>query len=214
MDFNKKIWDYIINHTSQEDPILAELNRETYAKMLYPRMLSGHYQGKLLEFISKMIQPEYILEIGTFTGYSAICLAKGLKPEGKLYTIECNDEIIDFTRKYIVKSGFANRIEICVGDALQIIPQLNVHFDLIFIDADKTHYPDYFRLVVDKLKTGGVILADNALWDGKVVKNTMNNDDETNSIRKFNKMVNEDKRFENMILPVRDGVMFARKING
>ena len=212
LNISREIWDYIIKHTSEEDPILAELGRETHLKMLYPRMISGHYQGKLLEFISKFVQPENILEIGTFTGYSAICLAKGLKKGGKLHTIELNDEIVDFTKKYIKKSSLEDKIEIHVGNALDIIPDFNFQFDIIFIDADKEHYPDYFDLSVKKLKKGGILLADNVLWDGKVIDKS-STDDETTGIAKFNEMVMDDSRFENLILPVRDGIMVARKLS-
>lgn len=212
LEINEKIWNYIISHTSEEDPVLAELNRETYARMVYPRMLSGHYQGRFLEMFSKIVNPEYILEIGTFTGYSAICLARGLKPGGILHTIENNDEIIAFTKKYLQKSGLEDKIVLHVGDALQIIPGLNIMFDLIYIDADKTQYPDYYRIVFDKLKPGGLILIDNVLWGGKVVQKSYKKDAESNGILILNEMIQNDSRIEHMILPIRDGVMLVRKI--
>ena len=177
-------------------------------------MLSGHYQGKLLEFISKMVQPEYILEIGTYTGYSAICLARGLKTNGKLHTIECNDEIIPFAKKFIEKAGLADKIVIHTGDALQVIPQLNILFDLIFIDGDKSQYCQYYELTLNKLKAGGIILIDNVLWDGKVLKQPLKKDDETNGIRNLNEMIHTDPRVENIMLPVRDGIMLVRKKSG
>jgi len=214
LKLNEEIWQYIIDHTSEQDPVLAELDRETYAKVAFPNMLSGHYQGKLLEFISKMIQPEYILEIGTFTGYSAICLARGLKTKGKLHTIESNDEIISFTKKYIHKAGLDDKIVLHIGDALQVIPQINVLFDLVFIDADKSQYTQYYELTFSKLKTGGIILVDNALWGGKVLKHSSKKDDETDGIRNLNQMIQNDPRVENILLPVRDGIMLARKISG
>jgi caffeoyl-CoA O-methyltransferase len=213
LNLNQKIWKYIIDHTSEQDPVLAELDRETNVKMAFPNMLSGHYQGRLLELISKMVQPDYILEIGAFTGYSAICLARGLKSAGKLYTIECNDEIVPFTKKFIHKAGLEDKIVLHVGDALQIIPKLNLSFDLIFIDADKSQYCQYYELTFDKLKTGGIILVDNALWDGKVVKHSLKKDDETDGIRDLNQMIQDDPRVENIILPIRDGIMLARKIS-
>ena len=211
---NEKLWKYIIDHTSEQDLVLAELDRETNAKMVFPNMLSGHYQGRLLELISKMIQPQYILEIGTYTGYSAICLARGLKANGKLHTIECNDEIIPFTKKFILKAGLEDKIVLHIGDALQIIPQLNVTFDLIFIDADKSLYTQYYELTFSKLKTGGIILVDNALWGGKVLKQPLKKDDETDGIRNLNHLIQTDPRVENILLPVRDGIMVARKISG
>ena len=212
LNINKEIWDYILEHTSPGDSLLAELDRETHIKMLYPRMISGHYQGKLLELISKMIQPEHILEIGTFTGYSAICLAKGLKPGGKLHTVEINDEVTDFARKFFKKAGLEQNIELHIGDALEILPDLNLQFDLIFMDADKSYYPEYFNLVIDKLRAGGVLLTDNVLWDGKVVNKATGKDDETNGIIRLNNMIQKDSRFENIILPIRDGIMLARKM--
>lgn len=214
LKLNEEIWQYIIDHTSEQDPVLAELDRETYAKVAFPNMLSGHYQGKLLELISKMIQPEYILEIGTFTGYSAICLARGLKANGKLHSIESNDEIIAFTKKFILKAGLEDKIVLHIGDALQVLPQINVLFDLIFIDADKSQYTQYYELTFSKLKTGGIILIDNALWSGKVMKQSPKKDDETDGIRNLNEMIQNDPRVENILLPVRDGIMLARKNSG
>jgi predicted O-methyltransferase YrrM len=206
-----EISKYIESHLSPEDPLLAELTRETQVKVLFPQMLSGHLQGKFLEFISRMLQPEYILEIGTFTGYSAICLAKGLKSEGKLITIEINDELAKFPEKYFKKAGLSAKIKLIIGDALKIIPSLDYQFDLVFIDAEKKDYPVYYHEVIDKLKPGGYILADNVLWYGRVINDPETYDKETQGIVTFNSMVNEDPRVENMIIPIRDGLMLIRK---
>ncbi len=214
LKLNDEIWKYIIDHTTEQDPILAELDRETNVKMAFPNMLSGSYQGRLLEFISKMVRPEYILEIGTFTGYSAICLARGLKENGQLHTIENNDEVIPFTRRFIQKAGLEDKIVLHFGDALQVIPQINIMFDLIFIDADKSQYTQYYELIFSKLKTEGIILVDNALWGGKVIKHSLKKDDETDGIRDLNRVIQDDLRVENILLPVRDGIMLARKISG
>ena len=207
----KEIEQYITSHTTKEDDILFELNRETHIKAINPRMLSGHPQGKLLELISKVIAPENILEIGTYTGYSGICLARGLKEGGMLHTIERNDELASIQDKYFQKSGLKKCIKRHTGDAMEIIPRLNILFDLVFIDADKKHYPDFFNLVINKIKKGGVILADNVLWDGKVVDDT-SNDPDTFAIKEFNKKVANDKRVEATILPLRDGISIIRKL--
>lgn len=211
MIINKELEKYILNNSTPEDDILADLNRETHIKALNPRMISGHPQGKLLELISKIVSPLNILEIGTYTGYSAICLAKGLKPEGKLYTIERNDELLSFQKKYFKLSGFDDKIELINGDALEIIPKLKTNFDLIFIDADKYLYPKFYQLVIKKLNSGGVILADNVLWNGKVIEKNITNDKDTEAILLFNKIVSEDNRTENIILPIRDGISLIRK---
>jgi caffeoyl-CoA O-methyltransferase len=211
LKITEDIWSYIISHTTEQDPLLSELDRETNLKMAFPNMLSGHYQGRLLEFISKMVKPEYILEIGTFTGYSAICLARGLQTNGKLHTIECNDEIIPFTKRFIHKAGFEDEIELHTGDALQIIPKLDILFDLIYIDGDKSQYCRYYKLTFNKLKAGGIILVDNVLWNGKVLKQSSRKDDETDDIRNLNQIIHTDPRVENIILPVRDGIMLVRK---
>ncbi len=212
LDFEKKLLDYIGAHTSPEDELLAELGRETHLKVLYPRMLSGHYQGKCLELLSKMLRPNLILEIGTFTGYSAICLAKGLAENGTLHTIEYNDEIAGFITKYFQKSGFEKKIKLHIGDALEIIPSLNFTFDLVFIDAEKTQYIEYYHTVFEKVKVGGIILADNVLWDGKVLNDDSNCDNETKIIKRFNDLIQEDNRVENILLPIRDGLTIIRKI--
>lgn len=211
-DFYFNIEEYILNHSDKEDPILAELNRETNLKILRPRMLSGHLQGKVLEMISKMIQPEKILELGTYTGYSAICLAKGLKQNGILHTIEINDELEDFILKYIKKSGLEEKIKLHSGDAMKIIPQINEQFDLVFIDADKREYLAYYHIVLDYVKPGGFILADNVLWSGKVIELEKPDDEYTKGIFEFNDFVKNDSRVEKVILPLRDGLTLIRKL--
>lgn len=179
--------------------------------MIFPRMASGHVQGKFLEMISTLMAPRRILEIGTFTAYGAISLAKGLTPDGKLITIEKNEELEDFIRNYIALSGYSEKIQLILGDALNIIPQIEAWFDLVFIDADKVHYETYYNLVIEKLRPGGLILADNVLWGGKVL-NPKPNDIETLALANFNKMVSLDERVEQLILPMRDGLMMIRKI--
>jgi len=207
---DKKLTDYITSITSQEDPLLAELNRETHSKVLYPRMISGHLQGKLLEFLSRMIQPAAILEIGTYTGYSALCLAKGLKPGGKLHTIEINDELQPFIETTVRKAGLQETIILHTGDARKIIPSLKEKFDLVFVDGDKEQYLEYYKAVFGKTLTGGYILADNVLWSGKVL--APSKDKETNGIIEFNEFVKNDDRVDKMIIPFRDGLMLIRKI--
>lgn len=204
--------NYLEAHTSEEDIVLRDLYRETHLKTIYPRMVSGHMQGKLLEFISKMIKPEFILEIGTFTGYSAICLARGLKPEGHLHTIEMNDELKDFAGKYFVRSGLADKITQHIGNALEIIPALKMEFDIVFIDAEKTEYQNYYKMVKPLVKKGGIILADNVLWGNKVLEHPDKFDKETRAIDQFNKIVQNDPEVENLILPLRDGLTLARKL--
>lgn len=205
-----RLTHYITEHTTSEDPILAELSRETHLKMMYPRMLSGHIQGKLLEMISFMVKPVNILEIGTFTGYSALCLVKGLKEKGKLHTIEVNPELAAFSIKYFEKAGMMDQIVQYTGDAKEIIPKLDMTFELVFIDAGKEHYLQYYNMVFDKVLSGGFILADNALWDGKVIGEEKP-DKETRGILKFNAFVMKDTRVENVLLQVRDGIMVIRK---
>jgi len=208
---SEKIEKYIEDHTEAESELLALLNRETQQKIINPRMLSGHVQGKILEMISKMINPNFILEIGTFTGYSAICLAQGLTENGQLHTIELNDELESFIRSYFEKSGLQHKIHLHIGDAVKIINSLNNSIDLVFIDADKRQYLDYYNLVIGKVRKGGFILADNVLWSGKVVEPLNSNDDYTKGILAFNDFVHNDNRVENVILPVRDGIMLLRK---
>jgi len=214
MDFtNLELEKYIVNHINEEDKLLQEITRETHIKTMHPRMLSGHIQGKVLEMISYMISPTNILEIGTFTGYSAICLAKGLAQNGKLTTIEVNDELEKFTRNFFNKSENKQKIDFLIGDALQIIPTLDIEFDLIFIDGEKSSYTKYYETCLSKLKTGGFILADNTLWSGKVLeKNIKNNDYFTKGILEFNDLIKDDKRVDKVILPIRDGITILRKL--
>ena len=212
MEFiDQKLDDYVCAHTENEPEVLNELNRKTHLTVLRSRMLSGHFQGRLLSMISHMIQPERILEIGTYTGYSAICLAEGLTENGKLTTIDINEELEDIVREFIQKANLESKIEYIIGDAMQIVPQLDEQFDLVFIDADKKNYCNYYHLVFDKVKPGGYILADNVLWSGKVVEDYEALDSETKIIMDYNKMVHEDPRVQEILLPIRDGLMLARK---
>lgn len=208
-----KLNQYIINHTSPEDDYLRELDRETHLKVLRSRMLSGHLQGQILSMISGMIRPKCILEIGTFTGYSALCLAKGLAKGGKLHTIEIDDELESFAKKYFLKSGMSDRIVQHIGDARMIIPTINQQFDLVFIDADKREYCDYYKLVFNHIPVGGFILADNVLWDGKVIDPEAASEEQTRGILEFNDLIQNDSRVQNVILPVRDGIMMVQKIS-
>jgi caffeoyl-CoA O-methyltransferase len=208
---NPQIEKYITDHTSEEDPVLAELNRRTNLDTVHPQMLAGKTQGRFLEMISRMIAPENILEIGTFTGYSAICLAKGLKKNGRLYTIEINDELITFAAGFFKRSGMADRITQLQGDARNIVPTLNIAFDLVFIDAEKSDYPEYYKLVFEKIRHGGWIIADNVLWGEKILEDTVQADASTRGILDFNNLVSNDNRVDNLILPVRDGIMLIRK---
>ncbi len=201
---------YLRDHSTPEDPVLEELYRETHIRFVNPNMSTGHSQGKLLEFISRMIKPEFILEIGTFTGYSAICLAKGLKPGGRLITIEINDEITEFAQSYFHKAGMENKILQMTGKAQDIIPRLDYKFDLVYIDGDKREYTEYFNLVIDKINNDGFIIADNVLWGGKIFDSDTK-DPQTLGIIEFNEMIRCDTRIEKIILPLRDGLMLIRK---
>ena len=205
----RKTENYIASHSSPEDPVLEELYRQTYLRFVNPNMTSGHMQGKFLEMMSRMISPMHILEIGTFTGYSAICMAKGLKPGGKLITIEINDELVSFSSSFFAKAGLSDKIQQLTGKALDIIPSLPQMFDLVFIDADKREYCDYFRIVKEKVRPGGFILVDNVLWGGKALDNNTK-DQQTRGIIEFNEMINKETGIENIILPVRDGIMIIR----
>ena len=212
MEFlDENIEKYALAHSQPESSILMQLNRETHAKVMQPRMLSGHMQGNFLTLISKMIQPDRILEIGTYTGYSAICLAQGLRSNGKLYTIDVNEELEGMVKKYIKEADLDQKIEVLIGDAMKLIPTLNDQFDIVFIDADKKNYANYFDLVFDKVRSGGYIIADNVLWSGKVLDLQKNRDSDTLLIDAFNKKVHGDKRVEHMLLPLRDGLMIVRK---
>jgi len=209
--FSQAIEDYALAHTSAEDSLLTKLNRETHAKILQPRMLSGQLQGRLLAMLSRMMRPRRILEIGTYTGYSALCLAEGLTDDGLLITIDINEELESFTRSFFEKSPFASKIDYRIGCAAEIIPTLEDTFDTVFIDADKLNYGLYYDLVFDKVCSGGVIIADNVLWSGKVVQKEKKIDRETQAILDFNQHIHQDLRVNHLLLPVRDGLMIAQK---
>jgi predicted O-methyltransferase YrrM len=201
---------YILAHSAKEPELLAKLNRETNQKVLQPRMLSGNYQGRILSIISKIIAPKSILEIGTYTGYSALCLAEGLAANGILHTIDINEELYDFQQKYFQASDYKNQIKQYIGDAQKIIPEIEEKFDLAFIDADKPNYPAYINLIIGKMNPGGVILSDNVLWNGKVTAPVASDDESTQALLKYNRMLVEDERLETVILPIRDGLTLTR----
>lgn len=214
MDFiPEEIAAYTEAHSQEEPPVLKLLNRATQANVLLPRMLSGHLQGRVLAMLSKMIKPKQILEIGTYTGYSAICLAEGLEPGGMLHTIDINEELADMVNEYIQKAGINEKVKTYSGNALDIIPGMNNLFDLVFIDADKENYSAYYHLVFPKVKKGGYLIADNVLWSGNILKPDKEMDAETRAISEFNKMVQLDVRIENVVFPIRDGLMVIRKIS-
>ncbi|CAL2078351.1 caffeoyl-CoA O-methyltransferase [Tenacibaculum sp. 190524A05c] len=202
--------NYVVQHSQQEPTLLKELSRETWQKVLNPRMLSGAFQGRVLSMISKLIAPKTILEIGTYTGYSALCLAEGLQQDGKLYTIDKNEELEELQSKYFEKSSFSNQIQQYIGNAIDIIPTIEDKFDLVFIDADKSNYLNYFNLIIDKMNTGGVILSDNVLWSGKVVEKLDEKDIDTKVLLEYNRLLNEDERLETVLLPIRDGLTISR----
>ena len=212
MEFlNQKIEKYVLEHTTNESEILQEINRDTWAKVMQPRMLSGHLQGRILAMFSKLIKPKNILEIGTYTGYSALCLSEGLSKSDTLHTIEINEEYYDIAKSHFQKSKYKKQINQYLGNALDIIPNIDSKFELVFIDADKENYLNYFNLIFDKINIGGYIIADNVLWSGKVI-NTKK-DEETTILDKYNKMINNNKNVENILLPVRDGLMICKKIS-
>ncbi len=202
---------YLDTHSTPGDPVLEELSRRTYLGTVYPQMMSDARQGLLLTFISRMLRPAQILEIGTFTGYSAICLARGLREGGRLITLESNDEYEKIIREFFGKAGITDRTELTIGDALTLLPRLDGPFELAFLDADKRQYAAYYDLIIDKVPPGGIILADNVLWDGKVLGDPEKMDEETAALHRFNRKVTEDPRVENFILPLRDGIMMMRK---
>jgi caffeoyl-CoA O-methyltransferase len=213
MDFlSPELQQYITRHTSPEPPLLSQLNRETHTKVMKPRMLSGHVQGRFLALLSQMIKPKQVLEIGTYTGYSAICLAEGLAPGGLVHTIDVNEELEDMVRDYLSRAGLTEKIRYYIGPALQLIPTLDYSFDLVFIDADKINNALYYEMVLDKVVSGGFILVDNVLWSGKVAQQTNKKiDADTQSILDFNARIQADDRVENLLLPLRDGLMMIRK---
>jgi caffeoyl-CoA O-methyltransferase len=206
----EKIEQYASDHSEKEPELLKELFRETWQKALVPRMISGHFQGRILSMISKLIQPKSILEIGTYTGYSALCLAEGMKKNGQLHTIDHNEELYDFQRRYFDRSAHKDQIKQYVGQGLDIIKDIDGPFDLVFIDADKANYSNYFKAVIDKMNSGGVILSDNVLWSGKVTETPSPKDEDTIALIAYNKMMNEDPRIETVLLPIRDGLTISR----
>ncbi len=213
MDFlPEEINLYTEEHTSAESSLLARVNRDTQAKVLQPRMLSGHLQGRVLAIFSYMLKPKRILEIGTYTGYSALCMAEGLSADGLLHTIDINEELADRIKGYFSESAFADRIKLHIGNALEIIPTLDEEWDMVFIDADKENYINYYNLAFDRLRPGGFIVADNVLWSGKVLQSMESLDLDTRTLVEFNNMVHEDERVENVLFPVRDGLMVCRKL--
>ena len=212
MDFiSEKIAEYLSQNSDKEPEILSKLNKETHQKILQPRMLSGHIQGRFLSLISKIKSPLHILEIGTYTGYGTLCLAEGLATNGKIFTIDRNEELINIQNKYFEESGNRDKIVQLTGNAIDILMSLDENFDLIFIDADKENYIKYFEIVSKKLNPNGIIISDNVLWSGKVVEES-DNDQETDTLKKFNKLLSKDERFETIILPLRDGLSISRLI--
>ena len=213
MEFiSEKLTEYISNNSKKEPEILARLNQETHQKILKPRMLSGHIQGRFLSMISKMKSPSTILEIGTYTGYGTLCLSEGLKEGGKIFTIDRNEELLKIQNKYFEESGKRDKIIQLTGNAKEILNDLNETYDLVFIDADKENYIEYFNQVSERLNKNGIIISDNVLWSGKVLDSSLEKDEETNALVNFNKILNEDKRFETVILPLRDGLSISRLI--
>lgn len=211
MEFiSEELDNYVTEYTQPEPELLQQLNRETQAKVLQPRMLSGHYQGRVLSMISKLVSPKTILEIGTYTGYSALCLMEGIQRGGTLHTVDHNEELFSLQRKYFDKSGFGEQIIQHTGDALEIIPTLNQTFDLVFIDADKENYSNYFNLILPKMKSGGVILSDNVLWSGKVLEKPEKDDVDTLALIAYNELLNSHPKVESVLLPIRDGLTVSR----
>lgn len=208
---NPEIEKYAMEHSSKHSQVLHELYRETHLKVMHPRMLSGSQQGRFLSMLSQMICPKNILEIGTYTGYSAICLSEGLAEKGQIHTIEIDPELEQIASKYFKKAGIENKVVQYFGDAMKLIPELKMQFDLVFIDADKENYANYYNLIIDKVRVGGSILVDNVLWSGKVIQPLKNGDKDTQGIIEFNELVQQDSRVENVLLPLRDGLMLIRK---
>ena len=207
---SQELEDYIEQHSEKEPALLAALNKETYQKILLPRMLSGHFQGRVLSMLSKLIRPVNILEIGTFTGYAALCLCEGMQENGQLHTIDIKEELVDFQRKYFDKSPWGNQITQHLGEAITIIPTLEMRFDLVFIDADKENYINYFELILPKMNKGGIILSDNVLWSGKVLEPLQKNDLSTKILLEYNELLKNDSRVETVLLPIRDGLTVSR----
>ena len=212
MEFiDPKIDEYVSAHSEDEPLVLKELTRETWLKAINPRMIAGHLQGRTLSMISHMIKPKTALEIGTFTGYSAICLAEGLAENGKIITIDINEELEAFAKKYFVKAGIETKIEQRIGEAMELVPSITEELDLVFIDADKTNYANYYEMVLPKLRIGGYIIADNVLWSGKILEDSNKYDADTKALIDFNKKVQEDDSVQNVLFPIRDGIQLIRK---
>jgi predicted O-methyltransferase YrrM len=209
---SQELEDYIEQHSQKEPELLAALDKETYQKVLLPRMLSGHFQGRVLSMLSKLVNPVTILEIGTYTGYSALCLCEGIQEKGMLHTIDIKEELVDFQRKYFNKSPWGKQIVQHLGQAIDIIPTLDLKFDLVFIDADKENYLNYFELIIPKMNKGGIILSDNVLWSGKVLEPLQSNDLSTKIIMEYNQLLKTDPRVESVLLPIRDGLTVSRVI--
>lgn len=207
---SEELENYAAQHTEDEPLLLQELNKRTHLNVLQPRMISGHFQGRFLSLLSKMVQPRTILEIGTYTGYATLCLAEGLHPEGVLHTIDIKEELTDLQREFFDRSGYGNQIVQHLGKAADIIPSLNTTFDLVFIDADKQNYAHYFDLVIEKMNHGGIILSDNVLWSGKVVEEVKHNDKHTQALMAYNQKIKDDPRVETVLLPIRDGITLSR----
>ena len=207
---SQELEDYIEQHSEKEPQLLADLNKETYQKILLPRMLSGHFQGRVLSMLSKLIRPVNILEIGTYTGYSALCLCEGMQDNGQLHTIDIKEELVDFQRKHFDKSPWGRQIVQHLGEAVAIIPNLDMKFDLVFIDADKENYINYFEMIVPKMNKGGIILSDNVLWSGKVLEPLQKNDLSTKILLEYNQLLKNDPRVETVLLPIRDGLTVSR----
>lgn len=207
---SEELENYAAQHTEDEPLLLKELNKRTHLNVLQPRMISGHFQGRFLSLLSKMVQPRTILEIGTYTGYATLCLAEGLHPEGVLHTIDIKEELTDLQREFFDRSGYGNQIVQHLGKAADIIPSLNTTFDLVFIDADKQNYAHYFDLVIEKMNRGGIILSDNVLWSGKVVEELKHNDKHTQALMAYNQKIKDDPRVETVLLPIRDGITLSR----
>lgn len=207
---SEELENYAAQHTEDEPLLLKELNKRTHLNVLQPRMISGHFQGRFLSLLSKMVQPRTILEIGTYTGYATLCLAEGLHPEGVLHTIDIKEELTDLQREFFDRSGYGNQIVQHLGKAADIIPSLDTTFDLVFIDADKQNYAHYFDLVIEKMNRGGLILSDNVLWSGKVVEEVKHNDKHTQALMAYNQKIKDDPRVETVLLPIRDGITLSR----
>ena len=209
---SEELENYAAQHTEDEPLLLQELNKRTHLNVLQPRMISGHFQGRFLSLLSKMVQPRTILEIGTYTGYATLCLAEGLHPEGVLHTIDIKEELTDLQREFFDRSGYGSQIVQHLGKAADIIPALDTTFDLVFIDADKQNYAHYFDLVIEKMNRGGIILSDNVLWSGKVVEEVKPNDKHTQALKAYNQKIKDDPRVETVLLPIRDGITLSRVI--